>query len=102
MQNLTKYTYPSTELFFKYTKGQVTLQGLVKGLSDLQETERKETKQKRKGLWFKFGKEDKHNTSIADLERDLALPSSHPNKQFYTSRLEWACMLGNEVEIYFY
>lgn len=99
-KNLIQYRFSIETHFFKFIKGELTLDELISKLKSIEEHHRQLTKNFKAEIWFKFGKCDTLATDIADLKNDLTV--GNKNYDFAIERLTRAYELqGTELLIYF-
>ncbi len=102
MKHLIQYASSISTTFYYYLNGKITLSVLVTQLKYIESIENdKLDKNEGESLWFRLFGNDTEATSISDIERDLRLPTTHPNYIAMKDKLRLSIELENEFQIYF-
>ncbi len=94
MKNLIEYMYKAQQLFYDFLKD-LDEGKLLDGLNKMEQHAR-ETRGKKRSLWFRFSAGDALATTIRNIKRDL----HNSNRKFRLERME-SCIHSNELEIYY-
>lgn len=101
-KDLVQYRHKAEDLFFKYDKNQINLEGLISGLREIEDHARDHVGgSDDAAIWFRMTNDDTQATTIDDIENDLSLPASHPNHKLMREKIKGAYDLNNEIKIYF-
>lgn len=80
-----------------YVRGKLSLREMVDSLESMEKKERKATG---KLMFLRFSNETQQ-TSIRELERNLQLPTHHPNHVYYKVRMDMLGGLNDKLEVFF-
>lgn len=102
MSRLNQYRFACTNAMFNYLKDGDD-EKLMSSLRTVEEDAKERIGGENASLHFKFGSMDTLCTTIGDIEKDVSLPSSHPNKKYLVECFEGVIGLEpcDELRVYY-